>query len=117
MPHFWLSYRDAALPSLVRVRISSRSMPRLRAGLFLCREHMATKSTHGTEGPMTLGNMRANGVNSLTVQCHKCWHEVVVDASPWPDDLPVPALGPRLVCSKCGTIGADVRPNWLERER
>jgi hypothetical protein len=41
---------------------------------------MATKSTHGTEGPMTLGNMRANGVSSLTVQCHKCWHEVVIDA-------------------------------------
>jgi hypothetical protein len=44
---------------------------------------MATKSIHGTEGPMTLGNMRANGVSSLTVQCQKCWHEVVINASPW----------------------------------
>jgi hypothetical protein len=24
---------------------------------------------------------------------------------------------PRMVCTKCGTIGADVRPNWRERTR
>jgi hypothetical protein len=65
--------------------------------------------------PMTLGNMRANGVRSLAVQCHQCRHEVVLDASPWSDDVPVPAFGPRMVCTKCGAIGTDVRPNWRER--
>jgi hypothetical protein len=63
--------------------------------------------------PMTLGNMRANGVHSLAVSCHKCWHEVVIDA-PWPDETPVPSLGPRMICSKCGSVGADARPNWRE---
>jgi hypothetical protein len=24
----------------------------------------------------------------------------------------VPSFGPKMVCTKCGTIGADVRPNW-----
>jgi hypothetical protein len=27
-----------------------------------------------------------------------------------PDDLTVPSFGPRMVCTKCGTIGADARP-------
>jgi hypothetical protein len=30
--------------------------------------------------PMTLGNMRANGVRSLAVSCHKCHHETVINA-------------------------------------
>ena len=34
-----------------------------------------------------------------------------------PGDLTVPSFGPKMVCTKCGTIGADVRPNWRERDR
>jgi hypothetical protein len=30
-------------------------------------------------------------------------------------DLTVPSLGPRMVCTKCGTIGADVRPQCRHR--
>jgi hypothetical protein len=30
-------------------------------------------------------------------------------------DLTVKSFEPRMVCTKCGTIGADVRPNWKER--
>jgi hypothetical protein len=26
-------------------------------------------------------------------------------------------FGPRVVCTKCGTIGGDARPNWTERKR
>jgi hypothetical protein len=33
----------------------------------------------------------------------------------WPDHVPVPTFGPRMVCTSCGIIGADVRPNWRER--
>ena len=35
----------------------------------------------------------------------------------YPDDVPVPAFGPRMVCTVCGAIGADVRPNWQEHAR
>jgi hypothetical protein len=63
---------------------------------------------------MTLGNMRQLGVRLLAVSCSLCHHQAVVDAAPWPDDLPVPAFGPRMVCTNCGIVGADARPNWNE---
>jgi len=31
------------------------------------------------------------------------------------DAVPVPAIGPRMVCTGCGIIGAFARPNWQER--
>jgi hypothetical protein len=65
--------------------------------------------------PMTLGNMRANGVRSLSVYCVVCHHEAVLDVEAWPDHVPVPAFGPRMVCAHCGVIGADARPNWKEQ--
>jgi hypothetical protein len=34
-----------------------------------------------------------------------------------PGDLTVKSFEPRMVCTKCGTIGADVRPNWKEMPR
>jgi hypothetical protein len=27
----------------------------------------------------------------------------------------VPSFGPRMVCTRCGIIGADARPNWQEQ--
>jgi hypothetical protein len=44
---------------------------------------------------MTLGNMRANGVGSLDVSCWQCHHHAIMSADRWPDDVPVPAFGPR----------------------
>ena len=31
------------------------------------------------------------------------------------DNLAVPSFGTRMVCTVCGAIGADARPNWNER--
>ena len=62
--------------------------------------------------PMDLENMRQNGVRSLAVQCHRCRHEVIMNVDHLPGDVTVPSFGPRMVCTKCGTIGADARPNW-----
>jgi hypothetical protein len=66
---------------------------------------------------MTLGNMRANGVRSLDVSCSLCHHRAVLSADPWPDHVPVPMFGPRMVCTRCGIIGADARPNWREQPK
>jgi hypothetical protein len=55
---------------------------------------------------MTLGNMRANGVRSLDVCCWQCHHEAVLSADPWPDHVPVPSFGPRMVCARW-RIGCD----------
>ncbi len=67
--------------------------------------------------PMTLANMRQNGVRSLDVTCegYLCHHNATLDVSGYADDLTVPAFRPRMVCTVCGSIGtADVRPNWRE---
>jgi hypothetical protein len=64
---------------------------------------------------MTLANMRVQGVRSLSVTCWLCHHGAVQTADRWRDEVPLPSLGPRMVCTGCGNVGADVRPNWAER--
>jgi hypothetical protein len=63
---------------------------------------------------MTLGNMRVNRVRSLAITCGALWchHQAVLDVSAFADDV---AVRPRMVCTACGAIGADARPNWQER--
>jgi hypothetical protein len=65
---------------------------------------------------MTLGNMRANGVRALAVWClgRGCDHHRVIEVERYGDDVPVPWLGPRLRCERCGHLGADARPDWNE---
>jgi len=64
---------------------------------------------------MTLGNMRRNGVRDLFVTCKHCVHYAHVNVDAWPDDLAVLSFGARMRCSKCGRLGAMVRPDWSER--
>ena len=65
--------------------------------------------------PMTLGNMRSNGVHRLAVYCERCHHQALLGVDDYSADVPVPAVGPRMVCTRCGAIGADAQPNWNER--
>jgi hypothetical protein len=64
---------------------------------------------------MTRANMRAQGVGSLCVTCELCHHEAVMNVDAFEDAVPVPAFGPRMVCTSCGIIGAFAPPNWQER--
>ena len=62
--------------------------------------------------PMTLANMRR--------VCGRCGssashHEAVLNVDDYGDAVPVPAFGPRMVCTRCGIVGAFARPNWQER--
>jgi hypothetical protein len=50
-------------------------------------------------------------VRSLWVVCSLCRHEAVANVDPFA----VPAFAPRMVCTGCGVVGADVRPNRQER--
>lgn len=67
--------------------------------------------------PMTLANMRSIGVRSLAITCGAltCHHEANLDVSEFADQVTVPSFGPRMVCTVCGAIGADARPNWREQ--
>ena len=69
--------------------------------------------------PMTLGNMRRNGVRTLMVYCGAidCHHGAVLDVERYPDDVPVPSFGSRMRCTVCVHLGADARPNWSEQDR
>jgi len=64
---------------------------------------------------MTLGNMRAQGVRALSVRCVLCHHEALLSADAWSDAVPVPSFSPHMVCTSCGIVGADARPNWKEQ--
>jgi hypothetical protein len=64
---------------------------------------------------MTLANMRAQGVRSLSVTCDLCHHQATMNVDGFDDAIPVPAFGPRMVCTSCGIIGAFAQPNWKER--
>jgi hypothetical protein len=64
--------------------------------------------------PMTLGNMPKLEVRSLFVSCWQCHHQAVLRADRWRDDVALPTFGPRMVCTGCGIVGADARPNWKE---
>jgi hypothetical protein len=64
--------------------------------------------------PMTLGNMRQNGVRRLAVSCSNCRHSAVVDVDGFSDDIPVPSFGPRMLCTYCGVVSCDARPNWSD---
>jgi hypothetical protein len=65
--------------------------------------------------PMTLRNMRDNGVRSLSISCHLCRHSAVLNVDSFAETVAVPSFGPRMVCTSCGIIGAEVRPAWQER--
>jgi hypothetical protein len=39
----------------------------------------------------------------------------VLNVDTWSDEVPVRSFGPRMVCTACGIVGADARPNWQER--
>jgi hypothetical protein len=67
--------------------------------------------------PMDLAKMRQNGVRSLAMRCLRCRHEVIMNVDHLSGDPTVPSFGPKMVCTKCGTVGADVRPNWREVSR
>jgi hypothetical protein len=74
------------------------------------------KHPQGYRGqPMTLANMRQNGVRSLAVTCAICRHAALLNVDAFADSIPVPAFSPRLICTRCGIVGADARPNWRER--
>ena len=39
-------------------------------------------------------------------------HSASMNADDWPDELPVRSLCARTMCTRCGVVGADVRPDW-----
>jgi hypothetical protein len=58
-----------------------------------------------------------SGVRGLLVYCsdYRCSHLKIIAAGEmdnWPDSIRLYDMEPRLVCQRCGTRDADVRPNF-----
>jgi hypothetical protein len=64
--------------------------------------------------PVTMGHIRGHGCRDLLVYCSSgfCNHSATLNGDWLSDDVPVRSLCRRMVCTKCGMIGADVRPDW-----
>ena len=108
----WLSIDSAPLGDCSADR-RPRTFPDGNGAAY--NRRMAVRRLNDPIEPMTLGNMRQNGLRSLDVSCWQCHHLAIMSADSWPDDVPVPTFGPRMVCTRCGIIGADARPNWKEQ--
>jgi hypothetical protein len=65
----------------------------------------------------TLANMRTHGVRHVLIYCvhnARCWHSGRLNVDAWPDDVTFESIERRLVCTRCGVIGAHVRPDWSD---
>ena len=75
---------------------------------------MVVKRQQETFAPVTLGHIRSHGCRGLLVYCisGRCHHSATLNGDWLSDDTPVRSLCSRMVCTRCGMIGADVRPDW-----
>ena len=73
-----------------------------------------TARARQTYQPVTLGQTRVFGCRDILVYCDsiQCNHSARLNADWLPDDTVVRSLRPRMVCTKCGLVGAEVRPDW-----
>jgi hypothetical protein len=64
--------------------------------------------------PVTLSHIRGHGCRYLLVYCNAldCNHSAQLNADHLPDNTPIRPLGRRMVCTRCGHRGAEVRPDW-----
>jgi len=62
--------------------------------------------------PMTLANMRQNGVHAVIARCEACGHVADVNVDALAGTILVPEVGRRLRCSECGGKGIETRPAW-----
>jgi len=67
--------------------------------------------------PMTLSNMRANGVHAVSAACEACGHKADVNVDALPETVTVPKAGQRLQCSSCGGKRVLTRPAWRTAKR
>ena len=67
--------------------------------------------------PMTLQNMRQNGVRMVIAQCESCGPSADVNVDALPETVEVPKTGQRLRCSGCGGKRIATRPAWHTAQR
>jgi hypothetical protein len=63
---------------------------------------------------VTLAHLRGHGCRNLLVYCVSPWcsHSATLTLDWLPDDTVLLELDRRMVCTSCGLIGGNVRPDW-----
>ena len=67
--------------------------------------------------PMTLANIRLNGVRMVAASCANCGRSADVSVDALPETLTVSEAGQRLRCSQCGAKTISTRPAWHTSQR
>jgi hypothetical protein len=62
--------------------------------------------------PMSLANMRLNGVRAVIATCETCNRSADVNVDALPETTFVPRAGERLRCSGCRSKATSTRPAW-----
>jgi hypothetical protein len=62
--------------------------------------------------PMSLANMRQNGVRAVVATCESCNRSADVNVDAMPETVYVPHVGRRLRCSQCNGKAISTRPAW-----
>jgi hypothetical protein len=62
--------------------------------------------------PMSLVNMRENGVRAVIATCEACNHSADVNVDELPGTVTVPEVDLSLQCSQCGGKQLSTRPAW-----
>jgi hypothetical protein len=74
------------------------------------------RRAYDKDGREIMANIREQGINTLWATCQRigCGHEAKIDASRFPDDMPVPDVGPRLRYSQCGGRNVHTMADWSQ---
>jgi hypothetical protein len=71
-----------------------------------------------TDDLPTLGHYRrCHGVWTIRIYCGnrvRCWHSAIMHVDFLADEVVLKSLEPRMVCTQCGLVGADVRPDFAD---
>ena len=113
MTHVVLLFADLAIRRNGGRKI--RPMMRTRAHADPHEDPPTKRRSAPYRGPLvTLGHMRALGCRRLLIYCSTglCHHSAIVEADHWGDQTAIRDLCSKAVCTRCGVIGADVRPDW-----
>ena len=78
---------------------------------------MTENGRHTRPPPMTLGNMRDNGVRAVIAECRACRHKADVVVDRLAASVFVPDAGARMRCSACGGRNIETRPAWHTAKR
>ena len=108
-----LSGHQPTCPKALGIEVPPMLLPRAYEAIELIGGRMTcNRASHSHRSPSA--HLRGHGCRDLLVYCEliQCNHSVTMNAESLPDEIVIRSLCRRMVCTRCGLFGADVRPDW-----